>query len=69
MQRQELEKDRLDLASQNQALAAELERLKLSAAKKKKVKGKSELDRFVDLRILARMWPHNLLRSQIFPFI
>ena len=49
----ELEKDRTDLASQNAALAAELERLKLTAAKKKKVKGKGELDRFVDLRILV----------------
>lgn len=52
---QELEKDRLDLAAQNQQLAAELEKLKLSQAKKKGPKGKNELERFVDLRILVRV--------------
>lgn len=43
----------MDLAAQNQALAAELEKLKLSQAKKKSARGKSELEKFVDLRILV----------------
>jgi hypothetical protein len=55
---EELEKDRSQLAQQNVALERELEKLKLSAAKRQRGKRSkdSQLDKFVDLRLMAR--PH-----------
>lgn len=52
---EDLEKERSTLASQNAALAQELEKLKmlnLSSSKRKKPRAKSELDKYIDLRIL-----------------
>jgi hypothetical protein len=53
---EELEKDRSTLAQQNVALERELEKLKLSAAKRTRGKRSKEgsLDKYVDLRILVR---------------
>lgn len=53
---EELEKDRSVLAQQNVALEKELEKLKLSAAKRQRGKRTKDeqLDRFLDLRVMVR---------------
>ena len=53
---EELEKDRSVLAQQNVALEKELEKLKLSAAKRQRGKRSKDeqLDRFIDLRVMVR---------------
>jgi hypothetical protein len=55
---EELEKDRCSLAQQNVALERELEKLKLSAARRSRGGGRrskaSSLDRFTDMRIKVR---------------
>jgi hypothetical protein len=53
---EELEKDRSSLAQQNVALERELEKLKLSAAKRTRGKRSKEgsLDKYTDMRIMVR---------------
>ena len=53
---EELEKDRSVLAQQNVALEKELEKLKLSAAKRQRGKRTKDeqLDRFLDMRVMVR---------------
>ena len=53
---EELEKDRSTLAQQNMALEKELEKLKLSAAKRQRGKRSKDeqLDRFIDMRVMVR---------------
>ena len=60
---EELEKDRSVLAQQNVALEKELEKLKLSAAKRQRGKRTKDeqLDRFLDMRVMVRRvgpWGH-----------
>ena len=67
---EELEKDRSVLAQQNVALEKELEKLKLSAAKRQRGKRTKDeqLDRFLDMRVMVRrLGPQDYTRAALTP--